>query len=158
MNKFNLTSNLYPIMQQFCPDGRGLFQVGSTPMHRARRPTEWFGGSELKIMGFLIFYLFVFYWKLCNSYAITFTLTRSEITHFWTDVLDNPINHHHQNLLEEWCFIPSVPFQSALKLFWWPTTLLKGLMLVFPFNLAPMSRYVFTNHTLNCMYSKFFTE
>lgn len=47
--------------KHFHPDGSGLFQDDSAPIHRARGPTEWFNEDENDV-----------------SDALAFTLARSQ--------------------------------------------------------------------------------
>ncbi len=44
--KVVLSDHLYPMMKHFYPDGSGLFQDDSAPIHRARGLTEWFDEYE----------------------------------------------------------------------------------------------------------------
>ncbi len=44
--KAALSDHLYPVMKHFCPDGSGLFQDDSAPIHRARGLTECFDEDE----------------------------------------------------------------------------------------------------------------
>lgn len=44
--KHSSTYHLYRIMKHFYPDGSGLFQEVSAPIHRTRRVTDWFEEYE----------------------------------------------------------------------------------------------------------------
>ncbi len=92
------------MMKHFYSDGSGLFQDDSAPIHRALGVTEWFDGYE-------------------ND--VTHMLWPNPIEHLW-EILDRRVQQHsppplstHQMkeyLLEEWCSIPPVEFQSLEEL------------------------------------------
>ncbi len=87
-------------------------------------------------------------WKWCESYAMAFTVTKSQpnwTPRFWTDVLDSTLHHHHQNTKWGNVFWMNAVHPSSRDWrinakahwccsggTWWPNTLLRHFMLVFP--------------------------
>lgn len=108
----------YCLMEQFCPDGRGLFLNDSTPSppHAQCLKAHWmFSFMRIKMI----------------SYSLAFTQTISQSSRsLWNDVLDRDHHHHHHtkgNSLGRTLFIAPVMPRSTEA----------DTLLVFPFICHP---------------------
>ncbi len=149
--KVVLSDHLYPMMKHFYPDGSGLFQDDDAPTYKA-----W-GVTGLMSM------------KMNETWIICYGLRSHQIStqsntygRFWTDVLDSHhLHHHHQNRgnifgkngvhpsssPETWRINAKVHWSCSGST-WWPNTLLRHFMLVFPLicHLSTHKQCMFCKH------------
>lgn len=87
--KVLLTDHLYLIMKHFYPNGSGLLQNYSSPIHRPWGLTEWFMEGKNDVNQFVICYGL-------HSHRISTQL--NTYAKFWSDIFVNVLYHHHQIL------------------------------------------------------------